>query len=122
VEGKFRVPKDRIALRKLSRRNVLTDLGATGIMIAAQSFGGASLLSQSEAAGLLPCVNYVTDIAELRSLTGVQEGQAVAVMTTGRAVLFYFSSGNLSAQVANDFGDHAPAIIHHYANNFTYRE
>lgn len=101
--GQIPGPKDRNAPRKVSRRNVLTALGATGIMMAAQSFGGASLLSQSAAAaGSEPFMKRVTDITELRSLTGVQNGQAAAVMTTGRAGLFYYSSGNLSAQVAND--------------------
>ncbi|MBD2864956.1 hypothetical protein [Paenibacillus oceani] len=96
------VLKDRSAFRKLSRRNVLTALGATGVMMAAQSFGGASLLIESEASGSPPFVKYVSDLAELRALNGMQEGQAVAVMKTGRAGLFYFSSGNLSAKVAGD--------------------
>jgi hypothetical protein len=100
--GQISVSKDRNAPWKVSRRNVLTALGATGIVMAAQSFGGASLLSRSEASGSEPFVKRVIDIAELRSLTGVQNGQAAAVMMTGRAGLFYFSSVNLSAQVAND--------------------
>lgn len=47
-------------------------------------------------------VRFVPDIAALRALTGVQDGQAVRIAQTGRAGDFYFDAGDLSAEVTAD--------------------
>lgn len=93
---------DNRANTKVSRRNVLTALGATGVVAAAQSLGGVSLFGQTVEAGAAPWVKPVADLPALRALMGVSDGQAAVVMGTGRAGLFYFSTEDCSLEVAHD--------------------
>lgn len=47
-------------------------------------------------------VMYVTDLSELRSLTGMMAGQATQMVETGRAGLFRWDSSDLAAEVGGD--------------------
>lgn len=79
-------------------------LGATAIDVLD---GDAATVTTSTGTQLLPAaldkrVLHVPDIAALRALTGVQDGAAVRMTTTGRAGDFYFDASDLSAEVTAD--------------------
>lgn len=68
--------------------------------------GDAALRSELAAPGgarkVRDAVSTVADITELRALTGLVDGQAVEMKTTGRAGLFVWTVGDFTAEAAAD--------------------
>lgn len=67
-----------------------------------ESGAAVAVETYPSAAAIRKRVLAVPDIAALRALTGVQDGQAVRMTTTGRAGDFYFNASDLSAEVVAD--------------------